>query len=60
MIPSPKFQKLEVRVIWVASAKVVAKLQNTSAKKKYPVYFTLSWFYDMLKQVNLKTGSWLS
>jgi hypothetical protein len=32
------------------------KLQNASAKKKYPVYFTLSWFYDMLKQV-LKTGS---
>jgi hypothetical protein len=32
-----KFQKLEVRVIRVVSAKVVAKLQNASAKKKYPV-----------------------
>jgi antibiotic biosynthesis monooxygenase (ABM) superfamily enzyme len=29
-------------------------LQNfkMQVQKKYPVYFTLSWFYDMLKQVN--------
>jgi hypothetical protein len=39
--------------------KAGCKTSKCKCKKKYPVYFTLSWFYDMLKQVNLKTGSWL-